>query len=145
MDSKGLSYKLKEFYLLEVLQVKYYTAMLSETQDEYYHRAFKKMVKTEKGHADYFARKMKAEGVDPPQVIEPLFKMAGRFLGEAAELTGPYNTCRLGVALESKASEMYRDFIVKGWGEQELRDTLMDHLLDEEYHALWMRDYMRHL
>jgi bacterioferritin len=138
-------YKLKEFYTLETFQVRYYRAQLSAPQDEYYRKAFEKMVKIEAGHADYFAQKLTKEGLEIPPVVEPLFKVAGRLLGETAELSGPYNTCRLGVALENKAMEMYRDFIMRGWGDQELRDTLIDYLLDEEFHTLWMEGYMRHL
>lgn len=145
MDRQGLIYKLREFYLLEVFQVRYYTSQLSASQDEYYRKAFEKMVKIERGHADYFAQRLLEEGVDPPQAVEPLFKVAGRLLGESVELAGPYNTCRLGVALENKAMEMYRDFIMKAWGDPGLRNTLMEYHLDEEFHTLWMRDYMRHL
>lgn len=145
LDKSVLHYKLKEFYILEVLQYRYYKAQLSASQDEYYRKAFEKMVKIETGHVNYFAQKMIDEGLKLPPLVEPAFTFAGILAGEAAELAGPYNTCRLGVALETKAMEMYRKFIMGSWGDQELRDTLMEYLLDEEFHALWMADYMRHL
>lgn len=145
MGHKKFAYKLKEFYLLETFQVKYYKAQLSASQDEYYRRAFEKMVYVEMGHADYFLNKMLQEGVEPPQIVEPFLKVAGSVLGESAELTGPYNTCRVGIALENKAIEMYRDFIIKGWGDPSLRDTLMGNLVDEEFHSLWMQNYIEHL
>jgi len=145
MDYNELAYKLKEFYILETFQVRYYKAQLSAPQEEYYRKAFEKMVKVESGHADFFAQMIQEEGIELPPVVEPLFKVAGRLLGESVELTGPYNTCRLGVALENKAMEMYRDFIMRSWGMPKLRDTLMEFHLDEEFHTLWMQDYMRHL
>lgn len=145
MDQKELAYKLKEFYVLETFQVRYYQAQLSSPQGEYYRKAFEKMVKVESGHADFFAQMIREEGLELPPVVEPLFKVAGRLLGESVELTGPYNTCRLGVALENKAMEMYRDFILRSWSMPKLRDTLMEYHLDEEFHTLWMLDYMRHL
>jgi demethoxyubiquinone hydroxylase (CLK1/Coq7/Cat5 family) len=140
-----LAHKLKEFYLLETFQVTYYKAQLSEAKDEYYRKAFEKMVQIESGHADYFAQQLREQGIEPPQVTAPLFKIAGTLLGETVDLTGPYNTCRLGVALEHRAADTYRDFIMKAWVHENLRDTLMDYLLDEEFHTLWMEDYMRHL
>ncbi|HHX94939.1 MAG TPA: ferritin-like domain-containing protein [Clostridia bacterium] len=145
MNENKLAYKLKEFYILETFQVRYYQAQLSAPQDEYYRKAFEKMVKVESGHAHFFAQQLLERGLEIPHVAEPLFKFAGRLLGETVELTGPYNTCKLGVALEGKAMEMYREFIMKAWGDEKLRDTLMEYLIDEEFHTLWMEDYMRHL
>lgn len=145
MNRNEYEHKLKEFYILETFQVRYYIAQLNSSQDEYFRKAFEKMVQIEDGHAQYFADKMRREGLEVPPVVEPLFKFAGRLLGETVELTGPYNTCRLGVALEGKAMEMYRQFIMRGWGDKDLRDVLMGYLVDEEFHTLWMEEYMRHL
>jgi len=145
MNRYEYEYKLKEFYILETFQVRYYLAQLGSSRDEYYRKAFEKMVQIEEGHARYFGDKLWREGIEVPPVVEPLFKFAGRLLGETVELTGPYNTCKLGVALEEKAMEMYRQFIIGGWGDKELREVLMGYLIDEEFHALWMEEYMRHL
>ena len=145
MNQGKLAHRLKEFYILETFQVKYYSAQLSTSPDEYYRKAFDKMVSIESEHVDYFAQKLVEEGIELPQIVEPVFKMAGKLLGESVEFTGPFNTLRLGIKLESRAIEKYRYFILKGWGDQGLREKLMDHLLDEEYHTLWMQDYLRHL
>jgi bacterioferritin len=67
--------------------------------------------------------------------------MAGRILGEAVELAGPASACKLGVALENKAIDKYREFIIKKWGDEELQSTLMQYLLDEEFHMLWMKKH----
>lgn len=145
VDKDKLAHKLKEFYLLETFQVQYYQAQLSDAKDEYYRKAFQKMVNIERGHAEYFAQELRLKGIELPQVAEPFFMAAGRLLGESVELAGSYNTCRLGVVLENRAIDTYRDFIIKDWGDPVLRDTLMDYLIDEEFHTLWMQDYMRHL
>ncbi len=136
MEKKELAYKLKEFYLLEKLQVDYYKAQLSEAKDKYYRKAFSKMAKIEEGHVNFFVQKMARENIQIPEAFGSLFKIAGRILGESVELTGPVNTCKLGIALEKKAMEMYRMFIMKSWVDQQLRNDLMDFLIDEEFHKL---------
>ena len=145
MDKDKIDQKLKEFYLLETFQVQYYQAQLSESRDVYYRKAFEKMVKIEAGHAEFFEQKLWERGIEKPPIIEPFYKAAGRLLGESIELAGRHNTLRLGVALENKAIESYRDFIIKDWGDPSLRDTLLDYLIDEEFHTLWMQDFMKNL
>ncbi len=54
-----------------------------------------------------------------------------------------YNACKLGVALENRAIEMYKKFIMESWDEPVLRDALMDFLVDEEFHTLWLDDYAK--
>ena len=134
--------RLKEFYLLEKFQVQYYQAQLSAANDEYYQRAFAKMVQIESGHAAYFAKQLQAAGIELPKTV-PLLEMAGRLLGEAVELTGPEQTCKLGIALESRAIEVYRRFAFEVWDDREMRRTLLEYLLDEEFHSLWLKDYLK--
>ena len=90
---------------------------------------------------DYNAKRA---NVDTPTLVGSIFQLAGSFVGETVESTGRYNTGKLGVALENKAMEAYRTFIneSKGNNYSILRDTLMGYLLDEEFHALWLREYM---
>ncbi|WP_238455506.1 hypothetical protein [Desulfolucanica intricata] len=64
---------------------------------------------------------------------------------ESIELTGSINTCKLGVTLKSIAMEMYHSVIIKTWVDQSLRDKLMEFLLDEEFHKLWMKNYLNNL
>lgn len=143
MKQTKLVRKLKEFYLLERFQVEFYSAQLSTSENEYYKQAFAKMVQVENGHAEFFAQKLTEENAKPPTVTGSVFKLAGRLLGESVELAGTINTCRLGVALENKAVEMYHSFIIQGWADTDLRHGLMEYLLDEEFHTLWMKDYIK--
>ena len=137
--------KLKEFYVLETFQVAYYEAQSSSTIDPYYNRAFAKMVQIESGHAQYFAQKIRELNEDVPVVNGSLFELAGRILGESVELTGPLNTCKLGVKLEKKAMAKYQELIAETQDDPELNGTLMDYLLDEEFHTLWIESYMKRL
>lgn len=125
--------------------LKYYKSQLSSNEDEYYRKAFAKMVQIEGGHADFFARALLAAGAAVPAITGSLFDIAGNIVGESAELTGPINTCKLGVALEKKAIAMYHKFINEARGDLALQDKLMEYLLYEEFHALWLSDYAHRL
>ncbi len=144
MDDNLMSH-LKEFYKLETFQVAYYKALVSSATDEYYSKAFEKLVKIEQGHADFFANKIDKANETVPTFQGSLFGLAGSLLGETVESTGQQNTSKLGVALEKKAIEKYRMLITECKEKNYilLRDNLMENLLDEEFHALWLADYMK--
>lgn len=143
MDDKLISW-LKEFYSLETFQVAFYKAQVSTATDEYYGKAFEKMAKVEQGHADFFENKIQNANESVPTFVGSMFELAGDLLGETVESTGQHNTCKLGIALENKAKEMYRAFILQCKEKRYsiLQDNLMDYLLDEEFHVLWLTDYM---
>ena len=143
MDDK-LIFRLKEFYTLETFQVAFYQAQVSTATDEYYGKAFEKMVQIESSHADFFAQLLDRAQSEVPTFTGSIFELAGGFVGDIVESTGQHNTCKLGVALENKAIKAYRTFITESKDKHysELRDTLMEYLLDEEFHTLWLRDYM---
>lgn len=143
--NKKFIFRLKEFYILETFQVAYYQAQLSSSTDEYYGKAFAKMVQIESGHADFFAQKLEQAKIEVPTLTGSIFELAGSILGESVESTGPYNTCKIGVALENKAMETYRAFISEATEYPIVRNTLMEYLLDEEFHALWLKNYMNNL
>ncbi|MCO1601915.1 demethoxyubiquinone hydroxylase family protein [Desulfosporosinus nitroreducens] len=144
MDDKFIS-RLKEFYKLEKFQVAFYESQISTSTNEYYIKAFEKMIEIEKGHADFFAQVLDKANIEVPTITGSVFKLAGGFIGDMVGLTGASNTCKLGVALENKAIEAYRTFITESKDKHysELRNTLMDYLLDEEFHTLWLKDYMK--
>lgn len=143
MDDKLIS-RLKEFYTLETFQVAFYKAQASSATDEYYGKAFEKMVKIKQGHADFFANKIDKANESVPTFVGTLFELAGNFLGETVESTGQLNTCKLGIALENKAIDKYQTFILecKENNYSILQDNLIEYLLDEEFHTLWLTDYM---
>lgn len=145
MDNK-LVFRLKQFYILETFQVSFYKAQVASASDEYYGQAFAKLVQVEQGHADFFAGKITQAKADIPTFVGSMFELAGNFVGESVESLGQHNTCKLGVALENKAMAEYRTFIAESKSNHYaiLRETLMEYLLDEEFHTLWLRDYMNH-
>ena len=143
MDNKLMD-RFKHFYTLETFQVAFYNAQANSATDEYYKKAFEKMVQIEQGHADYFANIIDRANEEVPAVVGSVFQLAGSFLGETVESIGQHSTCKLGVLLENKAMEMYRKFI-KEANEKEyliIKDTLMEYLLDEEFHSYWLQEYM---
>ena len=143
MDDK-LIFRLKEFYTLETFQVAFYDAQANSATDEYYKKAFAKMVKIEQGHADYFANLIGRAKEGVPSLVGSIFQLAGKFVGETVESIGQHSTCKLGVALENEATKKYREFIQESKEKEYLnvRDTLFEYLLDEEFHTYWLRDYM---
>ncbi|MGI6225279.1 MAG: ferritin-like domain-containing protein [Peptococcales bacterium] len=141
-NNKKLLEKLEAFYKLEEFQVAYYKAQVSESQNEYYRRAFSKMVDIESNHAKYFAEQLTILDIEVPKLTGSLFTLAGSILGESVELTGSLNTLKLGIKLESKAIEMYKIFIEETKDYPVIHNTLWDYLLEEEFHTLWMKDYL---
>lgn len=143
MDNK-LIVRLKEFYQLETFQVAFYKAQVDSAIDEYYAKAFNKLAQIEQGHVDYFAGLIEQAGESLPAKVGSIFKLAGHILGEAVESAGQQNTCKLGVLLENKALKHYKKFIAESKDKQYnvIRNTLIEYQLDEEFHTLWLRDYM---
>lgn len=143
MDDKFIS-SLETFYKLETFQVAFYQAQISTSTDEYYRKAFEKMAQIESSHVDFFTQVLNKAQLEIPTFAGSLFELAGSFVGEMVESTGANNTCKLGVALENMAIEAYRTFITESKNKNYLiiRDTLMEYLLDEEFHTLWLKNYM---
>lgn len=143
MDDKFIA-RLKEFYTLETFQVAFYEAQVSTSTDEYYSKAFEKMVQIESIHADFFAQILDKAQIEIPTFVGSLFELAGSFVGEIVESIGPKQTCKLGVALENKAIKTYQAFIMESKDKKHtrIRDTLIEYRLDEEFHSLWLNDYM---
>ena len=138
-------HRLKHLYELEKFQIAFYMSQLSSTEDKYYHKAFTKIVETERNHANFFAHKLAKADITIPKVGGTLADIAGSILGESLELTGPANTCKMGVALEKKALLAYHNLIDELREEPEEREKLMGFLLEEEFHALWLQDYGKRL
>ncbi|MDD2235085.1 MAG: demethoxyubiquinone hydroxylase family protein [Desulfitobacteriaceae bacterium] len=136
-----IRFRLKEFYILEKFQVKYYESQLSTAESKYYRKAFEKMMEIEQGHVDFFVQELNSRNIDIPAVTGTLADMAGNFLGESVELTGPSKACTLGAALENRAIEMYQSFTMEAKNDACLQDKLMEFCLEEEFHSLWLQNY----
>lgn len=144
MDEQIIN-RLKHIYELEKFQIAFYMSQLSSTEDKYYHKAFEKIVETEKKHAVFFAHKLAKADIPIPKVGGTLAEFAGSIVGESLELTGQANTCKMGVSLEKKSLLAYHNLIDELRGEPEVRSKLMEFLLEEEFHTLWLQDYVKRL
>jgi bacterioferritin len=140
MEDK-IPYRLKEFYLLEKYQVSFYESQLSAAESEYYRKAFETMMEIEQVHVDFFAQQLESSNLEVPTVIGSLADIAGSFMGESVELTGPLKTCKLGAAFENKAIEMYQSFMIEAKDNLTLKNKLMEFCLEEEFHKLWLQNY----
>jgi len=130
---------------LEKFQIAFYQSQLSSTKDRFYYKAFRKIVYTEKKHAGFFAKKLAESDIQIPQVGGTLAELGGSIIGESVEITGPVNTCKIGVALENKTLSAYHKLIDDVREEPGFRDKLLEFLLEEEFHALWLQDYAKRL
>lgn len=140
LERDHLLFKLKEFYLLEVYQVDFYRDLVPSFTDERTRMAYTHMAAVEQGHVDYFAAKLREQGVELPAFTGDLAAFAGRLTAKAMDLTAAENRHRLGVFYETKAARMYLEFInlAKGEGDGELVKTLWHNRTDEEFHLNWL-------
>jgi len=136
--------RLKEFYLLEILQVEYYKAQVDSSLDSYIHNAYERMVEHEQEHANFFVQVLTQHNQNVPTITGGLARLAGYFLGEALDFTSPANRYKVGMALEWKAIEMHRAFILETWKYPDICKKLWHNMMDEEFHLLWFKDQMRH-
>lgn len=147
MDEKLASH-LKEFYTLETFQVAFYKEQMAAETDDYHIKAFEKLSNIEAGHVNYFAEILDKAQIELPGLIGSFFQMAGKFLGvtviSGAGIEANY---KLGIALETKAAQDYRKFIEENRQKKysEINNRLLENLLDEEFHLLWLRESLKQL
>jgi rubrerythrin len=139
LDFEQLTFKLREFYLLEVYQVKLYSAQVKSLPDEYNARAFEKMAEIEQGHVDYYAEKMREYSIGIPEAADDVFSFAGFVTAKTLDLLSLKERYQLSVTLESKAITMYHDFIKMADDNQQLQKMLWCYLVDEEFHKFWCK------
>jgi bacterioferritin len=142
---KNTIHRIKQIYELEKFQITFFQSQLSATENKFYQRAFRKLVHTEKKHADFFAHLLAKADINIPKIGGTVAEIAGSIVGESMEFTGPENACRLGVALENRTLAAYHELINSLDSDSELYSRLLDFLLEEEFHALWLKDYAKRL
>ncbi len=139
MDFEQLSFKLREFYLLEVYQLSLFRDQIPSLPDEYTAFAFERMTELEQRHVDFFAEKMHELGISKPEIADSTFSFAGFVSAKALDLLSLKERYQLGIAVESKAAEMYYEFIKMAEGDQQLVRMLWHQRTDEEFHKFWFR------
>lgn len=137
--------RLKEFYLLEMFQLTIYESQIASLQNEYIEHAYQRIIELERHHVDYYKETLQQHGEEVPFFSGNLTALAGKFLGGAMlDLTTAENRYKLGVAVETKAIEMYRAFIMEAWEYPDICKKLWLNMIDEEFHLLWFRDNQKH-
>jgi bacterioferritin len=139
LEFEQLSLKLREFYLLETYQVSLFGDQIHSLPDEYTAYAFERMKKLEQDHVDFFSEKMHALGISLPEIANHTFSFAGFVSAKALDLLSLKERYKLGIAVESKAAEMYYDFIKMAEGDPQLVRMLWHQRTDEEFHKFWFR------
>lgn len=137
--------RLKEFYILEVLQFTLYESQMGALQNEYVEHAYERMVELERQHVDFFKEILQQHNHDIPVISGEITSLASHFLGGILlDLTTVENRYKLGIAVEAKAIEMYRAFIMETWEYPDLCKRLWHNMIDEEFHLLWYKDNLSH-
>ncbi|MBS4026902.1 MAG: hypothetical protein KGZ96_14705 [Clostridia bacterium] len=94
---------------------------------------------------DFYKSLLHQFGEDVPKAFGTLTSLAGHFLGGVGlDLTTAENRYKLGMAVENKAIEMYRVFIMESWEHPEIRKRAFHNMIDEELHLLWYKDNLKH-
>lgn len=138
--------KLKEFYVLEMFQLTLYLSQKSSLQNEYIQHAYERMIELERQHVDFYKSKLEDLGHEVPKLSGGITALAGNFLGGVAlDFTSAENRYKLGVAVENKAIEMYKTFIMEAWEYPDIRKMLWHNMIDEEFHLLWYKDNLKHI
>lgn len=139
MDPDQLAFKLREFYLLEIYQLKLFSHQVNSLPDAYSTYAHERMVELEQRHVDYFAEKMLEKGIAKPEIADDSFSFAGFVSAKALDLFSLEERYKLGMAVETKAAEMYLELINEVQDDQEFVRMLWHNHTDEEFHKFWFR------
>ena len=137
MDREDLGLKLKQFYLLEAYQVKFFDGQIPSLDNEHTVKAYEHMVEVERQHVDYFAEKLGEYGFDLPDPADDAFASAGFVSAKALDLFSLAEKFKVGIAVETKASEKYGEFIKMAGDEKALTKRLWHNRIDEEFHKYW--------
>ncbi|WP_148265264.1 ferritin-like domain-containing protein [Desulfosporosinus orientis] len=114
-------------------------------QNEYIKHAYERMIELERHHVDFYKEIIIKYGEDVPIFSGGLASLAGHILGDVAlDLTTAENRYKFGIAVETKAIEMYRTFIVENWEYPDIQKRAWHNMIDEEFHLLWYKDNLNH-
>ncbi len=138
--------RIKEFYLLEMFQLTLYESQKGSLQNEYIEHVYERMIELERQHVDFYKGLLGQFDEEVPIFSGGLTSLAGHVLGGVAlDLTTAENRYKLGLAVETKAIEMYRVFIVEFAEYPEIQKRAWHNMIDEEFHLLWYKDNLKHI
>ncbi|KJS87818.1 MAG: hypothetical protein JM58_02945 [Peptococcaceae bacterium BICA1-8] len=137
--------RIKEFYILEALQVKLYQSQLESLEDNTVRHAYERMVELEQHHIDYHESLLIKYGEKPPVITGGLSGLVGMLWGEGLDLLNENNRYLTGIKVEQKAMEMHQAFILEAWKYPDICKRLWHNMTDEEFHMLWFKDKLEKL
>lgn len=99
----------------------------------------------ERHHVDFYKETLKQHGEDVPFISGELTSLAGHILGRPLlDLTTADNRYKLGMAVENKAIEMYRAFILKAYEHPDIYKRLYHNMVDKESgRACFINDFIK--
>ncbi|MDD4753066.1 MAG: ferritin-like domain-containing protein [Desulfitobacteriaceae bacterium] len=147
MENK-LSFKLKEFYILEAYQVYFYSSQLKSFEDPHIISAYELMIEKEQMHVDFFTGQMEKMGFQLPALTGAVFNAAGYLTGKSLNALDFKSRYKLAITFENEAIKMYESFISLIHNDHnlsELTKHLWRFLVDEEFHQYWFKEHLSYL
>ena len=136
--------RLKEFYILELLQLKLYQKQVDSLEDSSIRHAYDRMVELEQNHVEYYKNQLNKNGEKPPIISGGLTELAGLAGADGLNLIDSSQSRYLvGMKVEQKAMEMYKAFILETWDNPEICKKLWSNMVDEEFHMLWFKERLK--
>lgn len=141
MDREVLLRTLNWFYTLEVNQVRMYSSQSEQADDPRLARALKKFAEIEQGHVENIREVIENLGQTASIVGEAAGKISGTITGHLPDFTDWDKTLEFNVSLEKRAISDYKNLAAKV-DDEGIRELLLNNMLDEELHTVWMEDYI---
>lgn len=142
MERDVLLRTLNWFYTLEVNQVRMYSNQSEQAADPHLARALKKFAEIEQGHVENIREVIENLGQTASITGEAAGKITGSIIGHLPDFTNWDKTLEFNVSLEKRAISDYKNLAAKV-DDKGIRDVLINNMLDEELHTLWMEDYIK--
>lgn len=144
MNEKEIISKMNWFYSLELNQVDIYTAQSKAMEDIYLAKTLARIAVIEQQHVDNIAAEIRRRGAEPTLLGDVIFPILGKVAGSLTGLMGPKTVLKVGIDLEEKAMQDYKDFIIRV-GDEHLFKLLWDNLIDEDLHTAWFANKLKEL
>ncbi|MBE0466969.1 MAG: ferritin-like domain-containing protein [Candidatus Desulforudis sp.] len=144
MNKKELIARLNWFYSLELQQVDLYTAQSKHMENTYLSRTLARIAVIEQQHVDNIAAELRKRDAEPTRLGTVVAPVLGTVGGTVTGALGPKVVLKAGIALEEKAMQDYKDFILRA-GDSQLFHLLWDNLIDEDLHTAWFINKLQEL
>ena len=145
LDSQLLIKKLNWFYSLEVNQVDLYTMQSKHVSDIYIRQVLRRVAEIEADHVKNIGDKIRQLGGKPTIIGEKLAPLTGKVAGFATGVAGTISLLKADIALEERAMQEYKGFILTTGPDQHLFELLWGNLIDEDLHTAWFTNKLKEI